>query len=54
MHGHSMKNMDICIKKYLEPLRLLTPVKKMRVVDIGAQDVNGSYRTLFNQEHTTI
>jgi hypothetical protein len=49
MHGHSMKNMDICIKRYLEPLRQLTPAKKLKVIDIGAQDVNGSYRALFDE-----
>ena len=49
MHRSSMKNMDICIKKYLEPLRLLTSEKKLKVIDIGAQDVNGSYRTLFDE-----
>jgi SAM-dependent methyltransferase len=49
MHRSSMKNMDICIKKHLEPLRLLTSEKKLKVIDIGALDVNGSYRTLFDK-----
>ncbi|MBS0562019.1 MAG: methyltransferase type 11 [Proteobacteria bacterium] len=48
MHGSSMTNMKACIDRYLVPLALAHPTRKLRVVDIGAQDVNGSYKSLLD------
>jgi SAM-dependent methyltransferase len=47
MHPSSMKNMELAIEKYVNPLREAYPSRKLKIVDIGAQNVNGSYRTLF-------
>ena len=47
MHPSSMKNMELAIEKYVNPLREADPSRKLKIVDIGAQNVNGSYRTLF-------
>jgi len=51
MHGSSMNNMERCISKYMHPLVHTRTSDKLKVVDIGAQDVNGSYRTLFDNSH---
>jgi hypothetical protein len=45
-----MKNMEMCIQKYLAPMSAENQGKKLKVVDIGSQDVNGSYRSLFDDE----
>jgi len=51
MHKSSMANMDRCKRTYLDPAQLKNPNKKLKVVDIGSQDVNGSYRSLFDTAH---
>jgi len=41
VHASSMENMQRCIDWYLPP-------GARTVVDVGAADVNGSYRSLFS------
>lgn len=48
MHASSMTNMRLCIEKYLTPRLKSGSAGTVRVVDIGSQDVNGSYRSLFD------
>lgn len=49
MHPSSLDNMKICVDKYAGSLT--TPGnRKAIVVDIGAMDINGSYRQLFDTD----
>lgn len=43
MHASSYEHMTDLVHRHLDPSRPLT------IIDIGSYDVNGSYRTLFNQ-----
>ncbi len=45
MHPTSLENMGRCIERYVMPLR--ERKSTIRVLDLGAADVNGSYRELF-------
>ncbi len=45
MHPTSLENMGRCIERYVMPLR--DRKSAIRVLDLGAADVNGSYRELF-------
>jgi len=47
MHDTSLENMRICRDRYLLPMQQGLG-RNMDVVDIGALDVNGSYRPLFD------
>jgi SAM-dependent methyltransferase len=49
MHESSMKNMRHCVKKYFEPMMLACHGRKPRIIDIGAQDVCGSYSEIFDK-----
>lgn len=49
MHQSSMDNMRRCIRKYLDPRPRRD--RKLVVVDLGATDINGSYRALFDTAH---
>lgn len=46
MHQSSMDNMRRCIRKYLDPRP--HSGRKLKVVDIGSTNINGSYRELFD------
>ena len=46
MHQSSMDNMRRCIRKYLDPRPRLA--RQLVVVDLGATNINGSYRELFD------
>src|SRR4051794_37339146 len=50
MHDSSMMNMDRCIKKYVEPLLRENATKRLKVIDIGSSDINGTYRALFDEK----
>lgn len=49
MHPSSMENMKRCINKYVAPLKEAAIDRKLTVVDIGSANVNGTYRTLFDE-----
>jgi hypothetical protein len=40
----SYENMEIFVEKYLDTLK----DKKLKILDIGSQDVNGSYKKIFD------
>lgn len=46
MHKTSLENMRRFVDKYLMPFR----EKELKIVDLGSQDVNGSYKQFFNNE----
>ncbi len=47
MHEHSLKNMERFYNRFLAPH--LTQIESpVRVLDVGAMDINGSYRALYN------
>lgn len=45
MHKSAMLRMEYFVKTYLSNVKY-----KMKVIDIGSQDINGSHRELFNPE----
>jgi hypothetical protein len=45
MHLSSMETMQKFVDEYLAPRQ----GKRLRILDVGSMDVNGSYRTLFDQ-----
>ena len=44
MHESSFKNMEKFVLKYLKDYES----KKLKIIDIGSQDVNGSYKSIFD------
>ncbi|KJS17087.1 MAG: hypothetical protein VR69_06095 [Peptococcaceae bacterium BRH_c4b] len=47
MHASSYKNMDNFVDKYLS----MFENKNLEIIDIGSQDVNGSYKPLFSNQN---
>jgi SAM-dependent methyltransferase len=45
MHVSSLNNMERFVRKYLEG----RASERLRIADIGSQDVNGTYKQFFNQ-----
>ena len=46
MHISSLDNFRICLKKFVVPDSNLASEGKLRVVEIGSADFNGSYREI--------
>jgi SAM-dependent methyltransferase len=46
MHDSSYENMKYFVDKYLQ----IFFDKNIKILDIGSQDINGSYKTLFNHK----
>ena len=47
MHTSSYKNMKWFVAKYLEQSRF----RQIKILDVGSQDVNSTYRPLFDNSN---